>query len=131
GRLEEGTPAPVMLRDPSSGISPVTIDPTPAPDSYTLIAYPSSHFFDGRDANEPWLREVPDPVTKIVWQGWIEIHPDAARRLGLGEGDTIDVESANGRIQATAHLSSDVRADVVAMPIGFGRSSALRYAGGR
>ena len=33
----------------------------------TLIAYPSSIFFDGRGANRPWLQELPDPVSKITW----------------------------------------------------------------
>ena len=131
GRLEPTAPAVVSLRDVSSLLGRITPDPAPPADVFTLVAYPSAHFYDGRDANEPWLREVPDPVTKIVWRGWIELHPDAARRLGVSEGDAVDVESPHGRLQASAHVTRDLRADTIAMPIGFGRSSALRYAAGR
>ena len=131
GRVEEPAASAVTLRDLSGLLDHVAPDAAPLAGTYTFVAYPSPHLYDGRGANEPWLREVPDQVTKIVWNGWIDIHPDAARTLGVAEGDMVDVESPHGRLQATAHLSREVRADVVAMPIGFGRTSALRYAGGR
>ena len=36
---------------------------------------------DGRGANKPWLQEMPDPVTKTVWQTVVEIHPRRRRAL--------------------------------------------------
>ena len=38
---------------------------------------------DGRDANNGWLQELPDPVTKIVWENVMMISPKTARDLGL------------------------------------------------
>ena len=35
---------------------------------FYLVIYPSPALGDGRGANKPWLQELPDPVTKIVWQ---------------------------------------------------------------
>ena len=134
GRVADVTPAVVTLRDLSSIFSPDRVPPsgrTAGPDVFTLIAYPFAHFFDGRSANEPWLREVPDTVTGIAWSGWIEIHPDIAQKLRINEGDTVEIESPHGRLHTRAHRSTDLRADVMAMPIGFGRSNALRFAGGR
>jgi molybdopterin-containing oxidoreductase family iron-sulfur binding subunit len=40
-----------------------------------LITYPSPLLGDGRGANKPWLQELPDPVTKVTWSSWVEIHP--------------------------------------------------------
>ena len=33
---------------------------------------------DGRGANKPWLQELPDPVTKVCWSSWVEMHPETA-----------------------------------------------------
>jgi anaerobic selenocysteine-containing dehydrogenase/Fe-S-cluster-containing dehydrogenase component len=136
GRVHDVAPAPVTLRDLSSVFNPDRLPPTGSPvgaeaGGVTLIAHPFAHFYDGRSANEPWLREVPDSATGIVWNGWLEIHRDTARKLRINDGDIVEVESPHGRVQATAHLSAELRPDVIAMPIGFGRRNPLRFAGGR
>ena len=38
----------------------------------------SDDLYDGRGANKPWLQELPDPVTKIVWQTVVEMHAETA-----------------------------------------------------
>jgi molybdopterin-containing oxidoreductase family iron-sulfur binding subunit len=128
GRFEVTAPADVAIKDLSHALVPLTAYTSTRDTEYTLVTYPSPHVFDGRDANEAWLREVPDPVTKIAWNGWLEIHPDAARRLGIADGDTVDVQSAHGQVEATCHLYRGLHADAIAMPLGFGRSHGLRYA---
>ena len=59
----------------------VAAGPAPAPlegqqGDFYFVVYPSPVLGDGRATNKPWLQELPDPVTKISWQSWIEIHPD-------------------------------------------------------
>ena len=96
-----------------------------------LITYPSASLFDGRGANRPWLQELPDPVTKITWSTWVEIHPDTAAGLGIGEGDIVEVASAAGSVEVPAYLYPGLRPDVVAMPLGQGHTAYGRYAEGR
>jgi len=98
---------------------------------FTLIAYPSTSLFDGRGANRPWLQELPDPVTKVTWSTWVEIHPDTAAGLGIAEGDIVEVTSAAGSVQVPAYLYPGLRPDVVAMPLGQGHTTYGRYAKGR
>jgi molybdopterin-containing oxidoreductase family iron-sulfur binding subunit len=98
---------------------------------FFLHLYPSSRFYDGRGANRPWLQEIPDPVTNIVWDSWVELHPETARRLDVAEGDILLVESPVGRLEAPAYLYEGVRPDTVAIPIGQGHESYGRYAQGR
>ncbi|MBI2877193.1 MAG: molybdopterin-dependent oxidoreductase [Candidatus Tectomicrobia bacterium] len=102
-----------------------------APEGFYLIAYPSTLLFDGRGTNKPWLQEVSDPMTKVVWNAWVEIHPQAADRLGIAQGDLVAVTSPYGRIELPAYLSTGVRPDVVAIPIGQGHEAYGRYAAGR
>ncbi len=129
GRFAAIAPAEVMLQDVSELVGRATAGPRPNATSFTLMSYPSPQLYDGRSANEPWLREVPDPVTKIAWNGWLEVHPEAARRLGITEGDTVEVQSAYGQVEVTCRLYGGLDVGTIAMPIGYGRSGALRYAG--
>ncbi len=70
-----------------------------------LVAYQSPVLGDGRGANKPWLQELPDPVTKITWSTWVELHTETAQRLGIDRGDILEVKTANGTIRAPAFPS--------------------------
>ncbi len=103
----------------------------PAPETQSAIylhLYPSSALYDGRGANRPWLQELPDPMTKIAWGNWAEIHPQTAQKLGIAEGTVLKISSASGTVQAPAHLYEGIRADTVALPIGQGHTVFGRYA---
>jgi molybdopterin-containing oxidoreductase family iron-sulfur binding subunit len=99
--------------------------------SFNLVVYPSYRFFDGRTANRPWLLELPDPVTKVSWQSWVEMHPQAARELDLEQGDVVEVVSPFGRVAAPVYLYAGVRPDTVAIQTGLGHRAFGRYTEGR
>ncbi|MET0659021.1 MAG: molybdopterin-dependent oxidoreductase [Steroidobacteraceae bacterium] len=103
---------------------------TAADDGYpfALHLYLSSGLHDGRGANLPWMQELPDPLTSVVYGSWIELNPATAKKLGVAEGDVVDVQSAHGRISAPVVIYPAIRPDVVAMPIGQGHSGYGRYA---
>ncbi len=116
----------------AAGAARVSVAPDRTPDGrFTLIAYPSSVLYDGRAANRPWLQELPDPVTKLGWSTWLEIRPGTASRLGIAEGDIVEVTSDAGTVRAVAVLYPGIRQDVVAMPLGQGHTAFGRYAEGR
>ena len=96
-----------------------------APGDVFFMVYPSAVLGDGSGANKPWLQELPDPVTKIAWQSWIEINPEAAERLDVRPGDLMTLETAAGRVTAPAYVYPGIRQDTVAMMFGRGHR-ALR-----
>ncbi len=96
-----------------------------------LILYPQQGHLDGRGANLPWLQELPDPISTVVWGSWVEINPKTAKRLGISEGDKVRVRSPYGEIKAYAFPYPGIRPDTVAMPIGQGHKLYGRYAEGR
>ncbi len=98
---------------------------------FVFAPFPSSMYHDGRGANRPWLLENPDPVTKITWQSWVEVHPEAARELDVREGEILKLTSAAGSIEASVYVYPGVRKDVLAMPLGLGHAEYGRYAKGR
>jgi molybdopterin-containing oxidoreductase family iron-sulfur binding subunit len=97
---------------------------------FALVVHPSPNLYDGRGANKAWLQELPDPVSKAVWNTWIEIHPEAAARLGIAEGDPARVETEAGAIEAPAYLYAGLRRDTVAVALGQGHAEYGRYAKG-
>ena len=95
---------------------------------FSLIVYPSPVLGDGRGANKPWLQELPDPVSKIAWQSWVEIHPLTAKKMGVERGDHLTVTTAAGSVTAPAYPYLGVREDTVAIALGQGHTSYGRYA---
>lgn len=101
-----------------------------ASDAYPFVLYPylSIGLHDGRGANLPWMQELPDPLTSVVYGSWVELNPVTAQQLGLSEGDVVDVQSAHGRVSVPVFVFPAIRPDVVAMPIGQGHGEYGRYA---
>jgi anaerobic selenocysteine-containing dehydrogenase len=93
--------------------------------------YQSLAFSDGRGANQPWLQEMPDPMTTACWGSWVEINPKTAEGLGLKENDLVWIESPHGRIQAPVVLYPGTRPDTINMPVGQGHEAYGRYAENR
>ena len=93
---------------------------------FYLVTYLSPVLGDGRGANKPWLQELPDPVSKVLWSSWVEIHPQTAARLGIERGDIVEVTTQGGKVRAPAYLYLGVRTDTIALAIGQGHASATR-----
>jgi anaerobic selenocysteine-containing dehydrogenase len=98
---------------------------------FAFHPYLSQAFGDGRGANLPWMQEMPDPLTSVVYNSWVELNPATAASLGISEGDVLKIESPAGELEAPAFIYNGIRPDVIAMPIGQGHTSYGRYAENR
>lgn len=94
----------------------------------SLMVFPSLAWHDGRGANKPWLQELPDPVSKITWHAWVEVHPEAAAKWQLANGDVLLLTSDYGAVRAPVWITPGVRPDVLAVPTGQGHKAYGRYA---
>ena len=79
-------------------------------------------------ANKPWLQELPDPTTTVMWNTWIEMNPETAHELGIENDDVVKVISEVGEVQAYVYLYPAIRPDTIAMPFGQGHTAYGRYA---
>jgi anaerobic selenocysteine-containing dehydrogenase/Fe-S-cluster-containing dehydrogenase component len=96
-----------------------------------LHAYPHPFLYDGRGADKPWLQEIPEPVTQIVWDSWAEIHPDTAKEIGVASNQVVEVRSSQGAIKAPVLVSERVARGTIAVPLGQGHTAYGRYAKNR
>jgi anaerobic selenocysteine-containing dehydrogenase len=104
-------------------------DPNQYP--FHFLPYASNQFLDGSLAHLPWLQEMPDPLTSAMWSSWVEINPATAAKLGIAQGDIVDVASQHGTVRTAAYVSPGIAPDMLAMPAGQGHSVFTRYASGR
>ena len=95
---------------------------------FHFLPYPSVAFGDGSTAHLPWLQELPDPLTSAMWSSWVELNPQTAAKLGIGDGDVVEIASAHGSLRAPAVMFPGVAPDVIAMPVGQGHETFTRYA---
>jgi anaerobic selenocysteine-containing dehydrogenase len=82
----------------------------------------------GEGANLPWLQALPDPVTTVVWQTWVELNPRRAAQLGVKEGDLVTIETLQGSAELPVYLNPAAPPDVLGVPLGQGHTAYGRYA---
>ncbi len=95
---------------------------------YYLYPFMNGPLSDGSGANKPWLQETPDPTTTVMWNTWVEIHPDTADKLGLKDDDVVRVTSPFGEIEASVYRYPAIRPDTIGIPFGQGHTAFGRYA---
>jgi molybdopterin-containing oxidoreductase family iron-sulfur binding subunit len=120
GHYENFKPSRVVLNSEVYGVAfPGPLDKT---DGLSLLAVNSNlHNANARGGNRSWLLEIPHPVTQVVWDSWVELHPDTAVKLGIRHGDLVEITTSYGKAQAAAWVFYGIDKETVAMPAGMGR----------
>jgi anaerobic selenocysteine-containing dehydrogenase len=79
-------------------------------------------------ANKPWLQELPDPTTTVMWNTWVEINPTTAEELGITDDDIVKITSEAGELEVPVYRYPAIRPDTIAIPFGQGHTAYGRYA---
>ncbi len=104
----------------------------PAPlaqDAFEVVLVEDAKVQDGRHANNGWLQELPDPVTKLAWDNAALISPSSAKQLGLENGDLIEVSFQKRSIQIPVFVVPGHADRSLTIPLGYGRSFGGRIGG--
>jgi molybdopterin-containing oxidoreductase family iron-sulfur binding subunit len=96
--------------------------------SHTLVVYPSARFYDGRAGDLPWLHEVPDSITQVAWDSWLEVPAETAKTMGVSRGDLVKVTSPHGSVELPAYPTELIQAGVVAVAMGQGHQYSGAFA---
>ena len=91
---------------------------------------PSPSLHDGRFANDGWLQELPDPLTKLTWDNPALVSPKTAESLGLANEDWVRLDYAGRSLELPVWLLPGMTDGVVALTLGYGRSHAGRIGSG-
>lgn len=128
---EAPQPTPVRRRDLPPSMTPARFEGNEEAFPFYFYPFPSMGLDRGQGANRPWLQELPDPMTTVIWGSWVEMNPKTAQEHGLRERDLVRVISPYGAIEAPVILYPGMRPDLISMPIGQGHAAFGRYAKNR
>ncbi len=93
--------------------------------------YQSVALKDGKQANNAYLQEMPDPVSKVTWDNYAALNPKFAETLGLGENSLVTVEGENGYTVTLPVLMQPGQAmGTVSIAVGYGRTKAGKAGNG-
>jgi len=84
-----------------------------------IILYESVSIGNGRQANNPWLQELPDPVTRICWDNYACLSPGQAKDLGLETGDVVTLEG----IDVPVVVQPGQAYGTIGLALGYGRTN--------
>jgi len=125
----------VGSEDANIAFNPQSVEPITSAggtDDFFLVAYPKVGIPDGKHAFNPWLQELPDPVSKATWDNYACLSVATARELGLAEGDVIRLETSDGvagdPIELPVYVQPGTHDRVVAVALGYGGINTERFA---
>ncbi len=102
-----------------------------APRILELAFEPSPTVYDGRFANNAWLLELPQPLTKLTWDNAALLSPAMAARLDVRTGDVVELASGGQRLRAPVLVLPGHANDAVTLHLGWGRQGSETLAQGR
>ncbi len=106
---------------PSAAPPPLTPLAVP-PGAFVLSLRPSPALWDGRYANNGWLQELPDPITKLTWDNVALISPATAAQWKLKDSDVISLTANGTKIEAPAIVVPGHADHCITLPLGYGRA---------
>jgi anaerobic selenocysteine-containing dehydrogenase len=95
---------------------------------FHLIPYVPMTAAEGRGANQPFLQEIYGPALKERWDSWVEINPETAKEMEIGDGDLIWVESSVRKLKGRARLFPGTQKNCIHIPYGQGHKAYGRWA---
>ncbi|MBI2193404.1 MAG: 4Fe-4S dicluster domain-containing protein [Planctomycetes bacterium] len=104
------------------------IRPPVAAGELELVVHPGIPLGDGRQANNPWLQELPDPITKVTWGNVASLSAASARSLGVVEGRIVEIAAGDRAVRLPVHIQPGMPPNVVAIALGYGRWAAGKIA---
>jgi Fe-S-cluster-containing dehydrogenase component/anaerobic selenocysteine-containing dehydrogenase len=86
--------------------------------STEIVFYETIALGEGRQANNPWLQELPDPVTRICWDNYASISPKQAKEFNLTDCDVINL----GKVELPVHIQPGQSYGTIGIALGYGRN---------
>ncbi|MEN8151583.1 MAG: TAT-variant-translocated molybdopterin oxidoreductase, partial [Planctomycetota bacterium] len=85
---------------------------------------------DGRQANNGWLQELPDPMTKLVWDNPALVSPADGKALGVKSGDRVKIAVGDRSVTVPVWIQPGLPKGSITLHAGNGRPMGGRVADG-
>ena len=89
-----------------------------------IVIYEKTGIGNGNQSNNPWLQEMPDPISKVCWDNYFCLSPKMAESKMLVQGNIIDVKVGDNTISGPVFLQPGMAVNTIALAMGYGREKA-------
>ncbi|MEN9523315.1 MAG: hypothetical protein RL065_1692, partial [Bacteroidota bacterium] len=115
--------------------------------SMAVVLYEKVAIGNGKNSNNPWLMEMPDPITKTTWDNYACVSYDTALKLGLLENNgslfsdhkpvwdaketkMVTIKVGNSTVTLPSLVQPGLANDTIAIAVGYGRTAAGKVGNG-
>lgn len=102
-----------------------------------VVIYEKTGIGWGSQSNNPWLQELPDPVTKVTWDNYVLMNPDEMKDKGfniiMGQeqlSDVVEISIGGKKVSLPTVAQPGLPKGVIAIAVGYGRTAAGKTANG-
>lgn len=117
--------APTFTGDVIANAAKIQVDKSTG---LQLVAYEKVGLGNGSMANNPWLQELPDPISRACWDNYLAVSKKYADEQGLKEGDIVKVSANNYSVEVPVLIQPGQIPTTVALALGYGRKNAGKVA---
>ncbi len=130
GVAPDSAAPPIAVRPSREGVAHLLGDTAmaaePAQGRLELALVPDAAAYDGRFGNNPWLQELPDPITKLTWGNAALLSPATAARFGVESGGLVELAAGSRKLTIPALIAPGHADDAVTVALGYGRAGRGR-----
>ena len=91
---------------------------------YVLLLQNNHNLGDGRYANNGWLQELPNPVSKVVWDNYAAVSVQTASELGVNNNDKIEISVDGRKAELPVFIQPGLADKIIEVQLGYGRTNA-------
>ena len=104
--------------------------------NFDLVLYTKVGMGDGQQANNPWLQEFPDPITRVSWDNYVTVSKADAEAIGLKnwnvangglDGSNAKIKVGNVTLDSVPVIIQPGQAKgTIGLAFGYGRKAGLK-----
>ena len=100
--------------------------PPSNPENFEIVLKPSASTFDGSFANNGWMQESPNPISKLTWDNAAQLSHRTAKQLGVKNEDVLRISNGDEYVLLPVWILPGQADDSISIELGYGRSRVGR-----
>ncbi len=99
--------------------------PRPAKGDYEVVFFSDGKVYGGRFANNGWLQEMPEPMTRLTWDNAAVMNARTAQRIGVKRDEFVALQAEGmPELEVPVLILPGVADGVIGLALGYGRTAA-------
>ncbi len=96
---------------------------------FELVIFESTNMRTGRSSNNPWLQELPNPISKVTWDNYISVPYSYAMEQKWEDGMTVTLGASGASVTAPIVIQPGQANGTLAIAVGYGRDEIIGKVG--